>query len=149
MAAINSLNYYTLGPVEPGILMDLSFGMGKEAGVIFDKIRRLYEHAAPAYSTRTLEARFNDLAATWTKDTQIMSSIAQMALHPAYQEIIGMGPEAVPFIIERLKLEPDHWFWALRSITGIDPVKAEARGNFAMMREAWLNWAQENGIIRS
>jgi hypothetical protein len=33
-----------------------------------------------------------------------------MAMLPPYQQIIGMGPPAVPLILEELRREPDQWF---------------------------------------
>jgi hypothetical protein len=68
--------------------------------------------------------------------------LTEIATHPAYQRIIGMGPEALPHIFRRLESGPDHWFWALRAITGVDPVPPEDRGRMVKMREAWLNWAK-------
>src|SRR5947207_10431415 len=57
----------------------------------------------------------------------------EIALHPAYQQIIGMGKEAIPLILEELQREEDHWFWALKSITGDDPVAPSERGQLPKM----------------
>jgi hypothetical protein len=46
--------------------------------------------------------------------------------HPAYQRIIEMGQPVMPLIFRELEREPDHWFWALQSITGENPVKLES-----------------------
>ena len=75
------------------------------------------------------------------------SSIRDMVLHPSYQRIIGMGADALPFILGRLDEEPDHWFWALEAITGVNPVPEEEQGNIARMTERWLDWAKEEAII--
>jgi hypothetical protein len=72
-----------------------------------------------------------------------MSSITEMAMCPAYLSIIGMGPTVVPFLIRQLELEqdePDQWFWALRTITGADPVKNEDRGDYLKMAQSWIEW---------
>lgn len=45
-----------------------------------------------------------------------------MAMLPSCQRIIGMGPVVVPLILEELRREPDHWFWALEMLTEDDPV---------------------------
>ena len=66
-------------------------------------------------------------------------------MHPAYQEIIGMGERAVPLLLAELRREPDDWFWALHAITGANPVPAASRGNARTMAEAWLRWGAENG----
>jgi hypothetical protein len=86
------------------------------------------------------------LADEWQAATKTLSSLPEMAMHPAYQRIIGMGPIAVPFILRRLAVEPGQWFWALRAITGADPVSEEQRGRAKQMATAWLSWARDQGI---
>lgn len=90
--------------------------------------------------------RFQELVRQWKEATLLLSSINDMAMHPAYQQIIGMGKEALPLLIEELRREPDHWFWALQAITGINPVPPEDRGNVARMTQTWLAWAKQQGI---
>src|SRR5438105_2471983 len=58
-----------------------------------------------------LAGRFRALAERWYAETAALSSISQMAMHPAYQEVIGMGRAAVPFILRELQKQPHHWFW--------------------------------------
>src|SRR5438067_2403633 len=64
----------------------------------------------------TIEQRFRDLVDQWKEATEFTSSTTEMVLHPAYQQIIGMGPVAIPFLIAELRRDPDHWFAALKSI---------------------------------
>lgn len=91
--------------------------------------------------------KFFNLAATWKEDVQLKSSITEIALNPSDQEIIGMGSRVVPFILRELRDEPDYWFWALKAITGSDPVKSSQRGDLEQMTKAWLDWGKENGYI--
>lgn len=72
----------------------------------------------------------------------------EIAMHPAYQQIIGMGPTAIPFILSEMKEKKGHWFWALKSITGDDPVAPLDRGNVKKMTAAWLSWGREQGYIK-
>ena len=72
-----------------------------------------------------------------------------MAMLKPYQRIIGMGPAAVPLILEELQREPDHWFWALEAITQEDPVPAAARGKIGDMADAWIAWGKQQGYIRT
>ena len=95
----------------------------------------------------TVENRFRMLADWWKKDTRYVSSLHEMVLHPAYQQIIGMGRDALPFLFEELEREPDHWFWALNAITGEDPVPSEDRGDLKAMTKHWLRWAAKRGWI--
>lgn len=106
------------------------------------------EYTRPA--SRQIEGirdKFHRLASRWRTDTAFQSSVHQMATHPAYQEIIGMGRDAIPLILRELERDADHWFWALRSITGIDPVPPANRGNVREMANAWLSWAHLEGHL--
>jgi len=89
--------------------------------------------------------RFNELAEKWQAERGISSSSTAMILCPSYQAIIGMGPPAIDLILARLKAEgddPDHWFWALQILTGINPVPEEDEGNVRKMADTWLKWGE-------
>ena len=85
--------------------------------------------------------RFRLLTTRWHVETKYVSSINEACTHPAYQAVVGMGQAAVPLIIASLRREPDWWFWALKAITGDDPVFPDARGDLHAMTAAWLDWA--------
>ncbi len=91
------------------------------------------------------ERCFADLVATWKQERGPHSSSVRLAEHPAYQRIIGMGPDVVPLLLRELEKEPDHWFRALQALTGADPVPAESRGKVREMAAAWLHWGREQG----
>ena len=91
-----------------------------------------------------LARKFNALKVEWETETAYLSSITEISTHPAYQQIIGMGPIAIPFILAEMKKNPGHWFWALRSITSEDPVLPEHRGRLKQMTEDWLKWGKEH-----
>ncbi|MBI4594951.1 MAG: hypothetical protein HY730_01060 [Candidatus Tectomicrobia bacterium] len=91
--------------------------------------------------------KFDELKTEWQMETAHLSSITEIALNYAYQQIIGMGNMAIPYILTELKKQPDHWFWALKSITGEDPVKPEDRGHMQKMTEAWLCWGKGRGYL--
>ncbi|MBI3407080.1 MAG: hypothetical protein HY040_01825 [Planctomycetes bacterium] len=84
-------------------------------------------------SVQPVRERFEQLA--WKTDTLLLSSITEMAMHPAYQQIIGMGKEALPLLFAEFRREPDHWFWALQAITGLNPVPITDRGNVDKMAQ--------------
>jgi hypothetical protein len=95
--------------------------------------------------------RFKLLTEQWRAERGAMSSITEAAMCPAYQAILGMGPIAVPFILDTLRAEgdePDQWFWALKAITGSDPVAEADRGDFVKMAASWLEWANNEGYAR-
>lgn len=94
------------------------------------------------------ETRFQMLKNEWASETSHLSSITNMVIHPAYQKIIGMGEIAVPLILNEMKVKPGHWFWALKSITGENPVMPEYKGKISKMTECWLDWGREKGYIK-
>jgi hypothetical protein len=129
---------------------DKPIGIAKELMTVLFEWRNAAIHYALPMS-RQLEdtnEKFRELANTWKKDVRLYSSVSQMVLHPAYQRIVGMGPAAVPLLLRELAEKPDHWFWALKAITGVDPVKLEHRGKVRQMAEDWLRWGQEQGYRR-
>lgn len=88
---------------------------------------------------------FRGLMERWHEERGVSSSITSMALCPAYQEIIAMGPRAIPLILRQLEREgdePDMWFWALRVLSHADPVPANDRGDIVRMARAWLEWGR-------
>ncbi|MBI1902479.1 MAG: hypothetical protein HYS13_15360 [Planctomycetia bacterium] len=94
----------------------------------------------------TPEERFRILVQQWKQSRGPTSSTTQLAMHPAYQQIIGLGAPAVPLLLRELQREPDHWFWALKAITGEDPVPEESRGKLRHMADAWLQWGRAHGL---
>lgn len=96
---------------------------------------------------KQLEALFAKLAAEWRQDTRYLSSTSAMATHPAYQRIIGLGPQVIPLILADLQREPGHWFWALTALTGENPVDPAHQGRVQDMTAAWLKWGRDNGWI--
>ena len=91
-------------------------------------------------------AVFLELVEIWKKDTEFVSTTEDMVLHESYQRIIGLGPSVVPFLLQELEREPDHWFWALKSITRVNP--AEDADTFDDAVTAWLDWGAQRGYLR-
>jgi hypothetical protein len=91
--------------------------------------------------------RFRRLAAEWKQQSRYLSNTAQMAMLRPYQRIIGMGWPAVPLILDELRREPDHWFWALEAITEEDPVPVDAAGQVRRSAEAWVAWGLARGLV--
>jgi len=83
----------------------------------------------------------------WRTETSQISSSTERILHPAYQQIIGMGPEVVPLLLKELRDNGGHWFWALSCITRENPVSDEDEGNVPKMRDVWLDWGKNKGYL--
>lgn len=126
-----------------------SRAVGVESETIRNQYRGTVRHfLAPISRQQTdLLVRFSTLRTAWEADTATLSSTTAIAMHPAYQQIIGMGPDAIPLILQELERKPGHWFWALKSITGEDPVLPEHRGQIAQMTESWLKWGDQQGYL--
>jgi hypothetical protein len=92
-----------------------------------------------------VEEQFRRLAAAWHRDTAYLSSMEDAEGHPAYQEIIRLGPAVLPLLLRDLEAHHTHWFGALEAITGARPVPLSAAGDVPQMVEAWLRWARDKG----
>jgi hypothetical protein len=101
--------------------------------------------AQPSPPPASLEEQFQHLVAVWRAETALTSSLTEMVNHPAYQKIIGLGPQVVPLLLRELEREPDYWFAALRALTGANPVAPAKRGKLKEMTESWLCWGKEHG----
>jgi hypothetical protein len=96
-----------------------------------------------------LEELFAKLAEQWHDETGMYSISRQKVAHPAYLRIIGLGPRAIPLIIEDMRTNGGWWFDALEALTGQNPASNVDRGKPLEMQAAWLAWAATQGIIRS
>src|SRR5436309_11863212 len=97
------------------------------------------------HTEQARERRFHELVDLWKRGRGHHSSSARLAEHPAYQQIIGMGPEVIPLLMRELEREPDHWFRVLHALTGANPVPLESCGKVLEMADAWLRWGREQG----
>ncbi len=93
----------------------------------------------------TIEQIFARLSQQWKTETRGISSTTELVIHPAYQQIIGMGQDAIPLLLKELEGRSGRWFWALKSITREDPVPVEKRGDTRAAIAAWLDWGRKNG----
>jgi hypothetical protein len=105
-----------------------------------------YMSERPAPGDRWLDARLHDdvaahfqrLRLNWETETAAYSSLTSMVMHPAYQQIIGLGPQVVPVLIDDLRSSPGHWFCALRAIVGED--KAYGAATVPEAAAMWVGW---------
>ena len=110
------------------------------------QVAAVLEVFTPLADTAKLRKNFDRLSKSWLKESRHLSSATQKAMLPSYQEIIGLGPAAVPVILERLEKEPTQWFWALRAITRADPIPDEHVGRVKEMANDWIEWGRKNGV---
>src|SRR5262245_22578499 len=108
-------------------------------------VRQLVEREVAATSDQSVEDQFEKLAAEWRRAVAPLSAVTKIVQHPAYQAIIALGEPVVPLMLRDLEREPDHWFTALRLLTGADPVAPEDAGRMDRMAAAWVRWGKERG----
>lgn len=95
-----------------------------------------------------LEPDFRQLVMQWREETQFYSSVTDIILHPAYQQIIGKGVAIVPLILREIEAHgADHWYWALGAITQENPAEDAPQGDIVAICQAWLNWGRRRGIV--
>lgn len=94
-----------------------------------------------------LQREFNKHHKKWHAETRFMSAPEDKYLHPSYARIIGMGRPVVRLILQSLQKEAADWFYALRAITGANPVTDDMAGDMHRMREAWLKWGSRRGLV--
>lgn len=98
-----------------------------------------------------VENEFNRLAAEWRRETRHLSIESERATHLRYQQIIGMGDRALPFIfrdLQQLGTVKSDWFWALSAITRFEPIiSSENLGRVGPLTAAWLEWGRHNGFV--
>ncbi|MCT7972149.1 hypothetical protein [Laspinema olomoucense] len=91
------------------------------------------------------EKTFLELAYQWRRETRGISSTNKSSMHPAYQQIIGMGKAVIPLLLRELERKSGQWFWALKAISREDPVPPEKRGQTQEMIRYWLEWGKQKG----
>jgi len=94
-----------------------------------------------------LRVAFEELALVWTTETAHLSSPAKLMDHPAYRQVVGLGPAVSPLLLRDLAENRRLWFPALTAITGENPVPEDAAGDIARMIGAWTDWGREHGLI--
>ena len=59
---------------------------------------------------------FDNYLAEWQRDTRYLSSVTAITSHPSFRMIVGMGGNAVPYILEEIERQPSNLVWALNAI---------------------------------
>ncbi len=97
-------------------------------------------------SSDSIESVFESLKNSWVRSTRFKNSLSEINDDKSLLSIIDLGPIVVPMILKDLRDSPKHWFYALRVLTGSNPIKKNEAGNLVKMQTAWLSWAAKKGI---
>ncbi|MCL1472281.1 hypothetical protein [Argonema antarcticum] len=104
-----------------------------------------YPVSAMPSAMEEIDRTFTNLVQLWRNETIGISSTTDLVMHPAYQQIITMGPVVIPLLLREVERKSGRWFWALCEITGEDPVPLEKRGKTKEMTQFWLEWGKAKG----
>jgi len=91
-----------------------------------------------------IEERFYQLRDEWIREVEILS-FDKIDSQP-YLKIIEMGWTIIPLILKDMEKTNNHWFRALREITGAQPVPEKHMGKIELMCKDWLEWAKKEKI---
>lgn len=91
--------------------------------------------------------KFENLNKKWKQECIHLSSSSKIHNNPNYIEIIEMGEKVIPLILEELKNELDHWFFALYKITGEDPCCEDDWGKMEQISKKWIQWGIKKRYI--
>ncbi len=134
----------TIATVPVGVLVGGSAGASTGPDPVIVEPR---QHVASEPQIKpAIPVEFKKYEKKWIRDTRYLSSLTDKYLHPSYARIIGMGPPVVPLILQSLMKQPNDWFYALRAITGANPVRLADAGDMQKMAQAWLAWGRERGL---
>ena len=90
---------------------------------------------------------FDRLFHRWISETAFSSSSTEPYMHPAYQQIIGLGQMALPLIFARLEpITARRWHWALYSITRYE-IDSNEISSGEELCDLWLEWGRQNEYI--
>jgi hypothetical protein len=95
----------------------------------------------------TLEQQFTELATRWKAETGLFSTTPQKVFNDAYIDIIAMGKVVVPFILKDLENGAGHWHTALKALTRENPISDADMTSSKKIREGWLTWGRNHGLI--
>lgn len=68
------------------------------------------------YSHFSIKSRFEQRVIAWKKNTKFMSFAGQIVNEKNFQDIVLMGEDIVPYILEEISREPSPLVWSLNVI---------------------------------
>lgn len=104
--------------------------------------RRWESVAAP----KEISEKFEQLKKMWIADTAMLSNPRLKYENKNYKEIIKLDSFILPYIIQDLTENNNDWFFALNQITNENPIKEEHQGYYDLMKQDWLDWAEQNMV---
>ena len=99
----------------------------------------------------TFEENFNQLVDNWYNETCYCSDPDNTINNHNCQKIIAMGDVVVPLILYKLKNDDPQclfgFFEVLHIISGEWPAPEEYAGYYSKIKDCWIKWGQDKGLI--
>jgi hypothetical protein len=140
---------------------DAGLGLGTKPVPLFEGLRVLsfprhdltlagYLGTADSYEalrddTEDIGVAFESLASRWIEETQFESSLLRTFSNESYLEILGLGPRIIPYLLQRLRSEPERWVGALKAISRADIGSEAATPDEAV--SAWTDWGRSHHYV--
>ncbi len=89
--------------------------------------------------------KITELNSKWQKETALMSDINQVLENRNFKEIVDIGKDAIPVILNEIDINPGPLVWALNIIT-----KSKISENPIPLEEScklWVLWGESEKII--
>ena len=110
--------------ISGGIIVSaFAFSYGSLDGSLIDNvissssISNIIQHTDDKiYSHFSVKSRFDQRVTAWKKNTVFMSFAEQIVNDKNFQDIVSMGEDVVPFILEEITREPSPLVWSLNLI---------------------------------
>jgi len=92
--------------------------------------------------TRLIDAKLNRI---W-EDTKVHSNLQIVVDHPAFKELVEMGPKIIPYIVHYMTQKKADWthMMLLGTITKENPIAPQHAGNFNMHLAEWIIWYEHS-----
>jgi hypothetical protein len=93
-----------------------------------------------------LNIKFIELSEKAESICGFFSNPDQKVDHPTYKDVLKLGKNIIPFLLEKMDTDFRHiWMPALNILTCVDPIPEEHRGQIDIIAEDWKKWGKENG----
>ena len=87
-----------------------------------------------------VKTKFDTLKKKWWDSSAHLSRPEQLYGNKYYQEIIHLGNDVIPLLINDLDSPQGDWFNALNKITGENPINPNNKGISKKMTDDWKKW---------
>lgn len=95
----------------------------------------------------TLANRFQALAELWEQETGGHFLTIHRTKHPAFQQVVDMGPAVITLLLHRMHDHDAFWFEALKVITGEDPNRNTDPNSIVDIVDYWTYWGRRRGYL--